>query len=237
MQNKTSTGDCMNKKNKKKSVYKLTRSQKCYLFIKRLFDIAISSVALVLLLPVFAVIAVLVKLDSKGPAIFKQERVGKNGKIFTIYKFRTMYTSAPKNVATEDLVDSDRLITKIGRFIRCTSIDELPQLFNVLKGDMSLIGPRPLVKTENDVHELRIEKGVYQLRPGLTGLAQTRGRDLVCCKEKVRLDEQYLHTVSLIADMKLFFYSIKVILKREGFSEGSEINHSHQSEMNTKKSA
>ena len=187
---KVSSKNAMDDRKKENSKYAFSDAQKRYLPLKRAFDILISSVALIVCLPLFFVIAFLIKIDSKGPVIFKQPRVGKNGELFTVYKFRTMYTKAPKAVATAKLVNSDMFITRVGKFIRAASIDELPQLMNVLKGDMSIVGPRPLVENEVDVHTLRKEKNVYMLRPGVTGLAQTMGRDLVGTEEKVALDEK-----------------------------------------------
>ena len=159
-----------------------------YSFFKRLLDIVLSLTALIVLAPLLLVLALLVKLDSPGPALFKQKRVGRNEKLFDIYKFRSMYTSAPRDVATSELQNAESHITRVGRVLRKTSLDELPQLFNVLKGEMSLIGPRPLVPNEKDIHELRREKGAYRVRPGITGWAQVNGRDCVLPVDKARLD-------------------------------------------------
>lgn len=192
-----------------------------YSFFKRLLDIVLSLTALIVLAPLLLVLALLVKLDSPGPALFKQKRVGRNEKLFDIYKFRSMYTSAPRDVATSELQNAESHITRVGRVLRKTSLDELPQLFNVLKGEMSLIGPRPLVPNEKDIHELRREKGAYRVRPGITGWAQVNGRDCVLPVDKARLDGYYADHMSLWLDLKIIVYSVICVLTARGVREGA----------------
>ncbi len=192
-----------------------------YSFFKRLLDIVLSLTALIVLAPLLLVLALLVKLDSPGPALFKQKRVGRNEKLFDIYKFRSMYTSAPRDVATSELQNAESQITRVGRVLRKTSLDELPQLFNVLKGEMSLIGPRPLVPNEKDIHELRREKGAYRVRPGITGWAQVNGRDCVLPVDKARLDGYYADHMSFGLDVKIIIFSVICVLTARGVREGA----------------
>ena len=192
-----------------------------YSFFKRLLDIVLSLTALIVLAPLLLVLALLVKLDSPGPALYKQKRVGRNEKLFDIYKFRSMYTSAPRDVATSELQNAESHITRVGRVLRKTSLDELPQLFNVLKGEMSLIGPRPLVPNEKDIHELRREKGAYRVRPGITGWAQVNGRDCVLPVDKARLDGYYADHMSFGLDVKIIIFSVICVLTARGVREGA----------------
>lgn len=194
--------------------------QKIYLKIKRVLDILISILTLVIFSPLLILVSALIKVTSKGPVLFFQNRIGQNGKIIKIYKFRTMELKAPKNVATWNFENPDDYITKIGRILRVTSIDEMPQLINVLKGEMSLIGPRPLICEEKEAHEIRFKNGVYSLKPGITGLAQVNGRDILSIEDKVNFDIEYLHTISLKKDLWIFFKSILVVIKRSDFLEG-----------------
>ena len=192
-----------------------------YSFFKRLLDIVLSLTALIVLAPLLLVLALLVKLDSPGPALFKQKRVGRNEKLFDIYKIRSKYTSAPRDVATSELQNAESHITRVGRVLRKTSLDELPQLFNVLKGEMSLIGPRPLVPNEKDIHELRREKGAYRVRPGITGWAQVNGRDCVLPVDKARLDGYYADHISFGLDVKIIIFSVICVLTARGVREGA----------------
>lgn len=196
--------------------HELTNSQKLYAIIKRGLDFFVSLVALLLLLPLFLLLALIIKLTSTGSIIFSQKRVGQYGKVISIYKFRTMSSKAPNSKATSDFSDAPEYITKFGKFLRATSLDELPQLFNVLKGDMSIIGPRPLILDEIFVHKLRKENDVYLIKPGITGLAQVNGRDFLNAEDKVNFDTQYLHNMSLCLDLKIFIKSIIVVFKRQG---------------------
>lgn len=195
--------------------YELSTSQKLYAFFKRLFDILFSFLALVLLSPLFLFLSLIIRLTSKGSVIFEQERIGQFGKVIKIYKFRTMKSKAPKCKATKDFNDAQEYITKFGRFLRITSLDEMPQLINVLKGDMSIIGPRPLILDEIFIHKLREKNDVYLIKPGITGLAQVNGRDFLDAHDKVNFDAQYLHNMSLKLDLSIFIKSIVVVFKQE----------------------
>ena len=187
-----------------------------FLTLKRCFDIvAALTVLLVLILPLL-VVAVIVKIDSPGPALFKQKRLGKDGKVFTIYKFRTMQLSAPSDRATRDFVDSDVYITKFGAFLRRSSIDELPQLWNILKGDMSFVGYRPVCLTETELNELRMQRGVFAVRPGITGLAQVSGRDDLPYDTKVALDAKYVAECSLKMDFWCLMQTVRAVITGEG---------------------
>ncbi len=194
-----------------------------YRFFKRLLDIVLAFIALLIIWPVMLILAIWIKCDSKGPVIFKQSRVGMHGRLFRIYKFRTMRTDAPSEKATKDLENPYSYITKSGNFLRKTSLDELPQLINVLKGDMSLVGPRPLIENEGgDIHQLRMDAGVYTVRPGLTGWAQVNGRDNVPDEEKAAYDSEYANNLSFGFDMKIIFKTIAVVFKRDGYKEGKQ---------------
>lgn len=186
-----------------------------YLFFKRFLDVLFSFLLLFFLALPMLVIAIAISVTSRGGAIFKQTRVGRNGEPFVCYKFRTMYSYAPSNIPSASLKDAHIYVTKVGRFLRRTSLDELPQLFNVLKGDMSLVGPRPLICEEEYVHNIRRENGVYAIRPGITGLAQISGRDLLCDREKAELDVEYLNSVGFASDMKIFFKTLKRVVSGE----------------------
>ena len=187
-----------------------------YLICKRISDLVFAVVGLAVCLIPMLVIGILVKLDSKGPAIFKQERLGQNGKVFTIYKFRTMRVSAPKDVAAVLFTESDRYITRVGAFLRRTGIDELPQLWNILRGDMSFIGYRPLCLTEREINEERARLGVLSVRPGITGWAQVNGRNNISDEEKARLDAEYVCRLSLKLDLVCLLKTVTTILSSEG---------------------
>ena len=189
--------------------------------MKRLFDIVFSLFALIILLPVFLIVTVVVIIDSGFPVFFLQDRVGKDNKLFKIVKFRTMKTGT-RNSSKADLCESDDCITKSGKLLRKTSIDELPQLFNILKGDMSFVGPRPLIPEEKEIRKLREEYGVYSVRPGMTGWAQINGRDNLSDEEKARFDKEYVDKKNLIFDIKILFKTVGVVLSREGVVEGGE---------------
>ena len=187
--------------------------------MKRAFDIIMSLGAIIVLSPVFLITALLVLSADGAPVIYKQKRVGKDAKLFTIYKFRTM-KNGTRIAATNDLTESQDQIIAFGGLLRKTSLDELPQLVNILKGDMSFVGPRPLIPEEKDIHELRLEHGVYAVRPGLTGLAQVNGRDKVSIEEKVRLDSEYVNTRNLGLDIKIFFKTFVNVFKMSDVVEG-----------------
>lgn len=202
--------------------FDFTISQKIYMIFKRLFDIIFSSIAIILLSPLIIIVSILIKLTSKGSVIFSQKRIGKNEKMFKIYKFRSMYKEAPKNTATGNLENPDLHITKVGKILRITSIDEIPQLFNVLKGDMSLIGPRPIIPEEIEVYELRKKHNVYAIVPGITGLAQVNGRDFLDPEKKVKYDTDYLKNISFKMDLSIFLKSIVVVFSHADFFEGKK---------------
>jgi O-antigen biosynthesis protein WbqP len=187
-----------------------------YLFFKRFLDVLFSFLLLFFLsLPMLA-IAISIAVTSRGGVIFKQTRVGRNGETFICYKFRTMYSYAPSNIPTASFSDAHLYVTAVGRFLRRTSLDELPQLFNVLKGDMSLVGPRPLICEEESVHSIRRKNGVYSIRPGITGLAQVSGRDLLSDSEKAALDVMYFNSVGFSSDIKIFLKTLKRVVSGNG---------------------
>ena len=187
-----------------------------YLVCKRVLDILFSLLLLFFLwLPMIG-IALAIRLGSSGGAIFRQIRIGREGRPFVCYKFRTMVADAPRNCPTSQMGDGAPFVTPIGRFLRKTSLDELPQLWNVLRGDMSLVGPRPLIPVEEEVHALRMRVGVYALRPGMTGLAQISGRDLLDDREKVRLDTRYLRRVSLREDARILGKTLRGVFRGDG---------------------
>ena len=182
-----------------------------YYALKRLLDIVFSALLLVFLALPMLGIALAVCMSSRGGALFRQVRVGKNGREFLCLKFRTMYESAPHDRPSGEMRDG-RYITPIGRFLRRTSLDELPQLWNVLRGEMSLVGPRPIIPCEREIHELRRRSGVDRLRPGMTGLAQIRGRDLLPDREKARLDTRYANNASIFGDFRIMGETIFGVL-------------------------
>lgn len=191
-------------------------------YIKRLLDITISGVGIVITAPFLGAIALIIKITSKGPVLFKQQRYGRHQKPFVCYKFRSMYITAPKDMPTWKLENPEEHITPVGKFLRKTSLDERPQLFNIFKGEMSLIGPRPVVLKEKKLIEAREKVGANDVRPGLTGWAQINGRDLVGIKEKAELDGRYVKRMSLFVDFKVFFKTILYVLKKEGIREGKD---------------
>jgi O-antigen biosynthesis protein WbqP len=183
--------------------------------LKRAFDVLVSSALLVILAPVMAACALVVKLGSPGPAIFKSRRIGRNGNIFEMLKFRTMREGAPQ-LATHLLANPSEFLTPLGGFLRRSSLDELPQLWNVLRGNMSLVGPRPALFNQDDLVALRRESGVEVLRPGITGWAQVRGRDDLSISEKAALDAVYLRKRSFLFDLRILFLTALKVLKSEG---------------------
>lgn len=200
---------------------RMTVGQKRYLKIRGILERLLAVLALVLLSPLFLVVSIAQKLSAPDePVFFKQKRVGKDAHCFNIVKFRTMKSSAPKNVATGDLESPERYISKLGRFLRDTSIDELPQLINVARGEMGLIGPRPLVYTERQIRFLRRWYGIYQVKPGITGWAQVNGRDTVDVYDKVFYDREYVQKVSLLFDIKIILKSVAVVLGHHGIVDG-----------------
>lgn len=191
-------------------------NKRIYLLLKRLFDVLISLVlGIVLLLPIL-LIGILVRIESDGPAIFCQKRMGRDGKPFVIYKFRTMKISAPKDLSAKEFENSDQYITRIGRFLRRTSVDELPQLWNILRGDMSLVGYRPLCLTEQEINANRAKCGVFIMRPGLTGLAQVNGRNDVNDDEKLKWDVRYVRECSVKMDLLCLLKTVTTVFSGKG---------------------
>lgn len=189
-------------------------------FAKRLLDFLISLLAAILLFPLILLISLAIKLDSKGPVLFRQKRVGKGKKYFTILKFRTMKADAPHDVPTHLMKDPEAFHTRIGKILRRTSLDELPQIFNILLGQMSIIGPRPALWNQDDLIAARDKYGANDIAPGLTGWAQINGRDELEIQEKARLDGEYAQKISFLFDLKCFWGTIHTVLSRDGFVEG-----------------
>ena len=186
---------------------------------KRLFDIVVSFFSLIILSPLFLFIIAVNYFTPNCKVFFSHERRGRSGKPFRIYKFQTMKNDTP-NCATGELENPEQYITKFGAFLRKTSMDELPQLWNILKGDMSFVGPRPLISSEMRAHRLRLEYGVYRFRPGLTGLAQINGRDEISLMKKMKYDKIYCDNWSIKLDLVILLKSVGVALKQEGYQEG-----------------
>lgn len=192
--------------------------------MKRLFDFFMSLIATILLSPVILIVALAIKVTSPGPILFKQRRIGKDNIEFEIYKFRTMRIDTP-NVPTHLLENPEQWITPIGKFLRKTSLDELPQLFNILKGEMSIVGPRPALYNQLDLKDMRTKVGVHKLIPGLTGWAQINGRDEIPLSLKVNLDKEYLDRKSFLFDIKIIFMTVLSVLKSDGVQEGKSENN------------
>jgi O-antigen biosynthesis protein WbqP len=195
-----------------------------YKYIKRFLDFTLSTIGIIVLSPLFLIITIAIKLTSKGPVIFKQKRVSIHKTTFEIYKFRTMRTDTPKDMPTHLLKDSQHFITKVGKILRRTSLDELPQLFNILKGEMSIIGPRPALWNQFDLIEERDKYRANDIRPGLTGWAQINGRDELPIDVKARYDGEYVENLSFLFDIKCFVKTIIHVLKRDGIVEGGAQN-------------
>ena len=191
-----------------------------YGFLKRFFDIVLSLVAIIVFSWLLIIIAVAIVVEDKGNILFKQKRIGKNKKEFYIYKFRTMKVSTPKDLPTHLLDNPESYITKIGGFLRKTSLDELPQLFNILKGDMSIVGPRPALWNQFDLIALRDENGSNSVRPGLTGWAQVNGRDELPIDVKAGFDGEYIKKMSIIFDIKIILMTVVSVFTSKGVREG-----------------
>lgn len=204
----------------KKTMIELTKKQKKYIPVKRRIDVILSGVAIVILSPILGGISLAIKMDSKGPVLFKQKRVGKNKELFEIWKFRTMRTDTPKDMPTHMLSDPNRYITKIGKFLRKTSLDELPQLFNIFKGEMSIIGPRPALWNQDDLIAERDKYSANDIVPGLTGWAQINGRDELEIPVKAKLDGEYVKNMGILMDIKCFVGTIVSVVKSDGVVEG-----------------
>jgi len=191
-----------------------------YLIFKRLVDTVLALLGLIILSPLLFFLMVIIKIDSKGPILFKQKRIGRHKKHFMILKFRTMVIDTPKDTPTHKLKNPEKWITRVGKFLRKTSLDELPQIINILKGDMTIIGPRPALWNQYDLIDERDKYGVHNLYPGLTGFAQINGRDKLPIPEKAKLDGYYVDHINLFLDIKIFFGTIISIFKSEGVIEG-----------------
>lgn len=183
--------------------------------MKRIFDLFLALIATVVLMLPFLMVAVLVRLTSTGPILYWSDRVGRDNKIFRMPKFRSMRVDTPA-VATHLLLDPKQFLTPIGSFLRKSSLDELPQLLSIIKGDMSFVGPRPALFNQDDLIKLRTQYGVEKLVPGLTGWAQINGRDELPIPDKVKLDVEYLHKQSLVFDIKIIFLTFIKVLRRDG---------------------
>ena len=191
-----------------------------YIPIKRMIDVILSTLAIIILSPVLLILAIAIKLDSPGPVLFKQKRVGKNKELFEIWKFRTMRTDTPSDMPTHMLKDPDQFITKTGKFLRKTSLDELPQIFNIFTGKMSVIGPRPALWNQDDLVAERDKYNANDITPGLTGWAQINGRDELEIPVKAKLDGEYVKRMYFLFDIKCFFKTIESVAKSEGVVEG-----------------
>ncbi len=191
-----------------------------YKHFKRGFDLILSLIGTGVLLVPMGIITAVIKAESKGSVLFKQDRVGKDKKLFKIYKFRTMYTDAPKDVPTHMLNNPDAFITKSGRFLRKTSLDELPQLFNIIKGEMSIVGPRPALYNQYDLIAERDKYGANSITPGLTGLAQVMGRDELPIDVKAAYDGEYVKKMGFLTDLKIIAKTAISVIKEDGVKEG-----------------
>ncbi len=189
-------------------------------FFKRLIDILLSGLGLIFLALPMLIVAIVIRCQDPGPVIFKQKRVGKNKKLFSLYKFRSMRLDTPHDTPTHLLENPDQYILKVGKFIRKTSIDELPQLWNIFKGDMSIIGPRPALWNQDDLVAERDKYGANDVKPGLTGWAQINGRDELEIPIKASLDGEYVKRMGFFFDCKCFFGTVKSVLKSDGVVEG-----------------
>ena len=191
-----------------------------YRYIKRIIDILLSGLAIIILYPLLLILCIAIKLDSPGPIFFTQKRVGIHKTYFQIYKFRTMRTDTPKDMPTHMLANPEQYITKTGRFLRKTSLDELPQIFNIFKGDMSIVGPRPALWNQDDLVAERDKYGANDVTPGLTGWAQIHGRDELEIPVKAKLDGEYVKKYGFTMDVRCFFGTFLSVLRQDGVVEG-----------------
>ncbi len=191
-----------------------------YRYIKRIIDILLSGLAIIILSPLLLILCIAIKLDSPGPIFFTQKRVGIHKTYFQIYKFRTMRTDTPKDMPTHMLANPEQYITKTGRFLRKTSLDELPQIFNIFKGDMSIVGPRPALWNQDDLVAERDKYGANDVIPGLTGWAQINGRDELEIPVKAKLDGEYVKKYGFTMDVRCFFGTFLSVLRQDGVVEG-----------------
>lgn len=195
-----------------------------YLKVKRLIDIILSLIGLIVLSPVFVILIIAIKVDSRGPILFKQKRVGIHKSHFNILKFRTMRIDTPQDTPTHLLENPEQWITKFGKLLRKTSLDELPQIWNILIGEMSIIGPRPALWNQYDLIEERDKYGANDIPPGLTGWAQINGRDELPVEVKAKLDGEYVKNLGVSMDVRCFFGTIVTVLRRDGIVEGGTIS-------------
>ena len=199
-------------------VYKkeVVKDRRVFPLVKRASDIIVSLALIIILAVPMLIIAILIRIDSPGPVIFKQTRMGRNGESFTIFKFRSMLVDAPSDMPAKDIAHA-AYTTKLGHFLRVTSIDEIPQLLNILRGDMSFVGYRPVCLTEDKLNQLRMQYGVFSMRPGLTGYAQVHGRDEIqSCYEKAKLDAYYLENASVKLDLWCIYRTAITVLSGRG---------------------
>ena len=197
-----------------------TISQKIYMGVKRVIDILLSALALILLSWLFLILCIAIKMDSKGPILFKQKRVGIHKTHFMIYKFRTMSIDTPKDMPTHMLADPEQYITRVGKFLRKSSLDELPQIINILMGKMSIVGPRPALWNQYDLIEERDKYGANDVMPGLTGWAQINGRDELEIPVKAAFDGEYVKKIGFAMDVRCFFGTFLSVLRGDGVVEG-----------------
>lgn len=193
--------------------------------IKRIIDFVLSLAGIIVLIPVWIILAVAIKIDDPGPVLFKQKRIARDNKdgtvkYFYILKYRSMKTSTPKDMPTHLLKNPEQYITRVGGFLRKTSLDELPQIFNIFLGQMAIVGPRPALYNQTDLYEERAKYGANKVRPGLTGWAQINGRDELLIEDKARLDGEYVRRMSLLMDLKCFFGTFLSVLRQDGVVEG-----------------
>lgn len=193
-----------------------------YKHIKRFFDFALAFVGSTILVPFVVAIIVAIKIDSPGPILFRQKRVGINKTHFDILKFRTMRIDTPKDTPTHLLQNPEKWITEVGCFLRKTSLDELPQILNILKGDMSLIGPRPALWNQYDLIEERDKYGANDIYPGLTGWAQVNGRDELSIEVKAKYDGEYVTNMCLFNDIRVLFLTVRAVVRKSGYVEGGK---------------
>lgn len=193
--------------------------------IKRIIDFVLSLAGIIILIPVWIILALAIKIDDPGPVLFKQKRIARDNKdgtvkYFYILKYRSMKTSTPKDMPTHLLKNPEQYITRVGGFLRKTSLDELPQIFNIFLGQMAIVGPRPALYNQTDLYEERAKYGANKVRPGLTGWAQINGRDELLIEDKARLDGEYVSRMSLLMDLKCFFGTFLSVLRQDGVVEG-----------------
>ena len=200
--------------------YTLSTGQRVYRTVKRVLDFLVSLAAMAILFLPMLILALVIKLDDRGPVFFTQKRIGRDQKPFMMLKFRTMRADTPHDIPTHQLADPQQYITRVGRFLRKTSLDELPQLLNILAGQMSVVGPRPALWNQFDLIAEREQYGVHQVQPGLTGWAQINGRDELPIDVKARFDGEYVEKMGFLFDCKCFFGTIFSVLKSDGVVEG-----------------